>query len=196
VHHLLQFLGGGFYLLNKVFFSFSERARRKGDQVKARQWRIAAWAVYIIGLPPWVAIFITEHNWIAASVETSGVPAMVMGLILALRSGEKKIVPRWLDYLAFICVPLGFVYSLYDFHGLNTLKQWLEIGLVAGFLIGTYQLAKEHPGGYLWYVLMHISCGYLMWVESYPWLLLQQLVSLGFIADAYLTQRQKPRTAG
>ncbi|MFA5945671.1 MAG: hypothetical protein WC802_02055 [Patescibacteria group bacterium] len=196
MHHLLQFLGGGFYLLNKVFFSFSERARRKGDQVKARQWRIAAWAVYIIGLPPWVAIFITEHNWIAASVETSGVPAMVMGLILALRSGEKKIVPRWLDYLAFICVPLGFVYSLYDFHGLNTLKQWLEIGLVAGFLIGTYQLAKEHPGGYLWYVLMHISCGYLMWVESYPWLLLQQLVSLGFIADAYLTQRQKPRTAG
>jgi len=196
VHHLPQFLGGGFYLLNKVFFSFSERARRKGDQVKARQWRIAAWAVYIIGLPPWVIIFIGERNWIAASVEASGVPAMAMGLVLALQSSEKKTVPRWLDYLAAICVPLGFVYSLYDFHGLNTLKQWLEIGLVIGFLIGTYQLAKERPSGYLWYVLMHISCGCLMWIEDYPWLLLQQLISLGFIADAYLAQRQKPRTAG
>lgn len=192
VHHLLQLLGGGFYLLNKIFFSFSERARRGGSPVKARQWRIAAWTVYIIGLPPWVIIFIDERNWIAASVEASGVPAMIMGLALAFQSGEKKSVPRWLDYLALVCVPIGFAYSLYDFHGLNTLKQWLEIGLVAGFLIGTYQLAKERPSGYLWYVLMHVACGYLMWVQGYPWLLLQQVVSLGFIADAYRTQRQSP----
>lgn len=190
MHQLLQLLAGGFYLLNKVFLSFSERSSSAGNGVKARRWRIAAWAVYLIGLPPWVIIFILRHNWIAASVEASGAPAMVLGLVIALQ-GKNKIPPRWLDHLAVVCIPLGFAYSLYDFGGLNTINQWLEIALVIGFLIGTYLLAKERAGGYLWYVLMHISCGWLMWIQGYPWLFWQQVVSLGFIVDAYNTQRKR-----
>lgn len=191
MHQVLQWLGGGFYLLNKIFLSFSERARNRGDEAIARKWRIASWVVYLAGLPPWVIIFVSWRNWIAASVEASGVPAMLLGLIIALR-GTTKNPPRWLDHLALVCIPLGFGYSLYDFGGITTINQWLEIGLVLGFLVGTYLLAKERASGYLWYVLMHVTCGWLMWIQGYPWLFLQQLVSLVFIVDAYrMTQKHR-----
>ncbi len=188
MHQILQWLGGDFYLLNKVFLSLSEYARKRGNRTKARQWRIFSWIVYLTGLPPWVIIFIDSRNWIAAAVEASGVPAMLLGLVIAVRGINKK-PPPLLDRLALVCIPLGFAYSLYDFGGLNTINQWLEIGLVAGFLVGTYLLAKEKPSGYLWYVLMHITCGWLMWIQAYPWLFLQQVISLGFIAAAYRVTR-------
>lgn len=180
----LQVWGGVGYLLNKIFLWFSEYARNSGHNARARQWRVASWAVYLIGLPPWVIIFIAWRNWIAASVEASGAPAMALGLVLALR-GTTKDPPRWLNRLALVCIPLGFAYSLYDFGGVTTINQWLEIGLVLGFLVGTYMLAKEIPSGYLWYILMHVTCGWLMWLQGYPWLFLQQVVSLVFIGDAW-----------
>ncbi len=189
-HEVLQWLGGGFYLLNKIFLSFSEHARNRGYAAAARRWRIASWAVYLCGLPPWVIIFVSWRDWIAASVEASGAPAMLLGLVTALR-GTTANPPRWLDRLALVCIPAGFAYSLYDFGGLTTPNQWLEIGLVLGFLVGTYLLAKERASGYLWYVLMHVSCGWLMWIQSYPWLFLQQLASLVFIVDAYRVTQQR-----
>lgn len=192
MHALLQWLGGGFYLLNKIFFSFSERASLRGNERLARRWRIASWAVYLVGLPPWVIIFVSWRNWIAASVEASGAPAMFLGLVLALR-GTAKDPPKWLDRLALVCVPLGFAVSLYDFGGLKTLNQWLEIGLTSGFLVGTYQLARDRASGYLWFVLMHVTCGWLMHIQGYPWLLAQQVASLGFILDAYVTCRRHTR---
>lgn len=187
---ILQLLAGGFYLLNKIFLSFSERVRNGGDLMSARKLRITAWAVYLLGLPPWVIIFVREHNWIAAALETSGAPAMLLGLITAIR-GTTSNPPRWLDRLALIFIPVGFAISLYDFGGLNTVKQWLEIALAGSFLIGTYQLAKEKSSGYLWYVLMHISCGWLMLIQGYSWLFFQQVVSLIFIVDAYRTTQRK-----
>lgn len=194
MHEVLQWLGGGLYLLNKIFLSFAERASFHGADVTSRRWRIASWAVYLIGLPPWVIIFVSWRNWIAAAVEASGAPAMLLGLIIALRGTTQK-TPRILHRLAVVCVPLGFAYSLWDFGGLSTLKQWLEIGLVLGFLIGTYQIAKLRPSGYLWFVLMHISCGWLMWIQGYSWLFIQQVVSLVFIADAYYMSHKRTAIA-
>lgn len=182
--HFLQWLGGGCYLLNKVFLSLSEHARFQEHAARARRWRIAAWTVYLVGLPPWVIIFIMWRNWIAASVEASGAPAMLLGLVIALR-GLATQPPRWLNRTALAFIPAGFCFSLYDFGGLTAINQWLEVGLAAGFLVGTYQLAHERASGYLWYVLMHVTCGSLMWIQGYPWLFAQQLVSLVFIADAY-----------
>lgn len=187
---VLQWLGGGFYLLNKVFFSISERARSRGDLALWRTWRILAWSVYLVGLPPWIILFVGKHDWIAASVEASGTPAMLLGLVLAIH-GKDASVPSWLKILANACIVLGFVFSLFDFHGLHTLSQWLETGLVAGFLVGTYELAHERSQGYLWYVLMHVSCAYLMWIQGFPWLVAQQVFSLLFIVDAFLTQRRR-----
>ncbi|MEK7570126.1 MAG: hypothetical protein AAB515_01630 [Patescibacteria group bacterium] len=180
----LQLLGGGCYLLNKIFLSISERKTKSGKIHSARTLRIAAWAVYLVGLPPWVIILIHSHNWIVASVEASGAPAMVLGLIMAIR-GQGSKPPRWLNHLAFACIPIGFAVSLYDFGGITTLNQCLEISLVAGFLLGTYQLALQRHSGYLWYLLMHVAGCWLMWIQNYPWLCAQQAISLLFILDAY-----------
>lgn len=187
---LMQLIGGIFFLLNKIFFSVGERARlnKRSDP---QTWRVWAWICYIIGLFPWVIIFFWEKNWIAASVELSGLPSMVMGLIIALQAGDSKKAPRWLDRLAMIFIPIGIAFSLWDFGGFTALTQWLELGLVVGYVIGTYQLAKQNAQGYLWFVLMHVCCGYLMWVQSYGWLTLQQAISLVFIADAYVMSRRK-----
>ncbi len=187
----LQVWGGIGYLLNKIFLWFSEYTLNGGKNANARKWRIASWVVYMFGLPPWVIIFVMRRNWIAASVEASGAPAMFLGLALALR-GTISSPPRWLDRLALVCIPLGFGCSFYDFGGITTINQWLEVGLVVGYLVGTYLLAKERASGYLWYVLMHVTCGWLMWIQGYPWLFLQQLVSLVFITDAWrATQKRR-----
>jgi hypothetical protein len=188
---LMQLLGGVFYLLQKVFLSIAERSERKNPNDE--RWRIWAWIVYLVGLPPWIVIFVWERNWIAAALEASGVPAMILGLTIALRGKGQK--PGWLDRVAIVAIVAGIAYSAYDFGGFTTTSQFLELGIVLGFLIGTYQLAHEKPAGYLWYLLMCSFTAVLMWVEHYPWLVAQQIVSLGFIVDAYLAQRRKIKHA-
>ncbi len=183
----LQIWAGLFYLLNKIFFSRAERS----DEKKKRFWRMSSWTVYLIGLPAWVIIFISERNWIAASVESGGATAMVLGLVIAWRGIEKT--PKWLDYVARIAAVLGIAYSIYDFGGITDYTQWLELGLVAGFLMGTYLLAKERPSGYIWFMLMNASNAELMRVQDLTLLVIQQVISLGFVLDAYLMQRKKNR---
>jgi len=186
---LLQWMGGICYFLNKVFLSFTERARYRGKAESERRWRIASWTVYLSGLPAWIIIFVSRRNWIAASVEASGAPAMLLGLMLALRGIETK-PPGWLDRTALVCMPLGFAYSLYDIGPMTTFTQWLEVGLALGFLVGTYRLAKQKTDGYRWFALMNLSCGTLMGIQGYPWLALQQALSLLFVADAYRAGRR------
>lgn len=184
----LQCLAGGCYLLQKVFLSVAERAaQNKNGALAARRWRIWAWAIYIVGLPPWLVLFAGWHNWIAACVEASGGPAMVLGLVVAIQDG-KQHTPRWLIITAWVCAGFGLACSLYDFGGLHTSNQWLEIGLTLGFLIGTNDLAVGRARGYLWYILMHVACGALMWIQNSPWLVAQQAISLVFIIDAYRTR--------
>jgi hypothetical protein len=185
----LQLWGGIFYLLNKIFFSLAERS----DEAGKREWLIRSWWVYIIGLPPWVIILAWERNWMVAAVEAGGAPAMVLGLINAMRHADEK-EPVWLDYIARIAAVAGISYSLYDFGGITTQTQLLELGVVAGFLVGTYQLAKKRmASGYIWFMVMNASNGLLMHVQSYPWLALQQALSLVFIIDAYLMQKRRKK---
>jgi len=184
---------GGFYLLNKIFLSIAERMESRGEETTAREWRIASWEAYLLGLPPWIVIFAHLHYWIALGVEAAGAPAMFLGLFLAKR-GDKSEPPKWLKRLALICIPLGIGYSVYDFGGITTLNQWLEIGLAAGFLIGTYLIARKRPSGYLWYVPMHICGGALMLIKNHPWLFLQQIASLAFIVSAYYMSRKRRNT--
>ena len=189
----LQWIGGVCYLFNKIFLSIAERYRTRGKTQLAQRLRIASWAIYVVGLPFIVVMLALCHNWIAASVELSGAPSMILGLYLAIRGTDTK-PPKWLDRLALACIPVGFAYSIYDLHGLSHLSQWLEIGLVVGFLVGTYQLARDRASGYLWYVLMHVACGTLMWMQGLRWFALQQLVSLAFIGDAFTTRLRRPKT--
>lgn len=186
---LLQVLGGGFYLLNKILWWLAEKLRRQGNQAKADQKELQSWVMYLLGLPPWVIFFVFQHNWIAASVEAAGAPGMVLGIVSVLHGRKRKKPPQWLNMISLCFIPLGFTVSLIDFGGIAKLSQWLEIGLVTGYLAGTYFKTKKWPSAYLWLILMHICCGWLMWIQNYPWLFAQQIVSLIFIVDAYRIAR-------
>lgn len=183
----LQLWAGGFYLANKVLFSLAER-NVKGRE---RTWRISSWSAYLIGVPAWLVIFVIKRDWILLSVETAGTIAMVLGLVIAARGIEQT--PKWLKYLALAGAVIGISVSVWDFGGINQLSQWLELGVSAGFLIGTFLLATKRASGYLWFLLMNGSCAALMFDHGYYWLVVQQFVSIGFVADCYLSFRRKQR---
>ncbi len=182
----LQIWGGLFYLLNKVFFSQAERSKTFNGR---KVWRIRSWIVYLAGLPAWVVVFISEHNWIAAGVESGGAPAMLVGLIIAWRGQGTE--PKWLDSIAKLSVLLGLVLSIYEFGGIKNLSQFFELGIAAGFLMGTYMMAKDNIQGYLWLMLGNVSCASLMGMEGYFILMTQQLVSLVFVTDGFIVRRKK-----
>ena len=175
----LQLWGGGLYLLNKVFFSLAEAraAQRK------RQLRIAGWIVYLLGVPAWVIILVSKQNWIAASIEAGGLPAMLFGLYNACQQGAAPA--RRLDLAAALCtyasLIFGVSYSVYDYGGITAGSQILELGVMTGFLVGSYLLAKKNARGWLFFMLMNGSMAALMWTQGKPLLAAQQLVSLGFV---------------
>lgn len=181
---LMQMAGGGFYFLNKVGMWLAERAKLRGDTLNQRRWRITAWTVYLLGLPPWLVIFVHEQRWIAAALELSGGPAMLLGLINAYRSKEGSS-PRWLFDLSVAFSGAGLVYSYYDLGQLTSLNQLLEVGVVTGYLVGNNLLANERSSGYWWYMLMHVCCAWLMWRLDYTFLVALQLLSLGLIMRAH-----------
>jgi len=181
-----QSWGAIFFLFNKVFLSISERA---SNNTRKKKWLVLSWIVYLIGLPVWIIVFISESNWIAACVETAGVPAMIIGLYNALNGHEKELI--WLDYLAKIFVVIGLCVSMYDFGGIASIKQMLELGIASGFLIGTYCLAKQkQQQGYIWFIVGNVTCAILMGMEEFFILMIQQIVSLVFVMDAYLVNRR------
>ena len=84
----------------------------------------------------------------------------------------------------------GLGLSLYEFRGINTLNQFLELGIAAGFLMGTYLLAKDNAHGYFWLMLGNVSCASLMGIQGFLILMIQQLISFVFVTDAYLVRRR------
>jgi len=182
---LIQLWGGGFYLLNKIFFATAERCLTN----RKRKWQIASWLVYLFGLPAWLIIFFFERNWIVFGVEAGGGISMLLGLIVAQKGlGNEQ---SWLDNFSKLAIILGVSFSLYDFGGINTINQGLEISTTIGFLFGTYMLARQRSVGYIWFILMNISMGILMFIENYPWLFLQQIISLVFVVDALRYSRNR-----
>lgn len=187
-HILLQVWGGLFYLLNKLFFSIAERSNHIKFQQKSR---VYAWAAYMTGLPAWVFVFISEHNWIAAAIESSGVPAMIMGLYYALKESREQSYNAWLDYISRFMIILGLGLSIYDFGGLTTFNQLLELGIALGFIFGTYFLAKFKARGYFWFMFGNIAAAALMMRQGYYVLMTQQLLSFGIVLDAYFVRKKK-----
>jgi hypothetical protein len=183
---LLQIWGGLSYLLNKVFFSQAERTKTIDSR---RVWRIRSWIAYLTGVPAWVVVFISKHNWIAAGVESGGAPAMIVGLIIALRG--HGAAPKWLNAIAKISVFVGLALSVYDFGGIKTPSQFLELGIAAGFLMGTYMMAKDKAQGYFGLMLGNVSCASLMGIEGFFIMMIEQLISFIFVADAFWVRRKK-----
>lgn len=176
---VLQVWGGGLYLLNKVFFALAEGRQ----ETLQRKLRIVGWIVYILGVPAWVIILVSKHDWIAAAIEAGGVPAMLFGLLNACRN--TNTAGRAVDLMAalftYAALCFGVTYSLYDYGGLTSVSQILEVGVMIGFLLGSYLLAKKNTYGWLFFMLMNGSMATLMMHQHKPLLSIQQLVSLCFV---------------
>lgn len=185
---LLQVWGGGFYLANKILFALAEG--QQGD--RQRRMRILGWLIYLLGVPAWVVILVGKHDWIAASIEAGGIPAMLLGLVTVLR--HRASPQRLLDLVAstftYAALLLGVGYSLYDYGGVSALSQVLEIGVMIGFLLGSYLLAKQNATGWLFFMLMNCSMATLMLLQHKPLLAVQQGVSLGFVLYGYALVRK------
>jgi hypothetical protein len=182
---VLQIWGGLFYLTNKICFALAEGKEKN----RKRQLKIIGWTIYILGVPAWVAILIIKHDWIAASIEAGGIPAMLFGLYNVYKNSEKPnsffdIIASFFSY-AFII--FGTSYSLYDYGGLTSISQLLEIGVMIGFLLGSYHLAKNKAFGWLFFMIMNGSMGTLMIIQNKPILAIQQTVSLCVVVYGFIT---------
>ena len=184
----LQVWGGVCYLLNKVFLSHAEGI--KDD----KRWRVCAWAVYLAGLPAWVIILILKRDWMAAAIEAGGAPAMILGLVAAIMGLKQTpgLLKKGAGVFAYGLLAVGVAYSLYDFGGITAFSQVLEIGVILGFLAGSYLLAKENAIGWLFFMLMNISMGTLMAIQGKPILVIQQTASLCFVFRGFFRSRRKP----
>ena len=188
LYTIAQFWGGGFYFFNKVFFWLAERASTKHRE---RFWKIAGWVMYPIGMPGWVYVFAYNHNWIAGSVELAGTLGMILGLVNAIRGVEKE--PRWLNWVVIIAMVFGLTVSLYDFGGIKTWNQVLEMTMDISFFAGVYLLGKKKLSGYLWFLLMLGSNASLQYIQGATLLACQQILSMAFIVDAYRHSRRKTK---
>lgn len=121
-----------------------------------------------------------------------GIPAMLFGLINAYQGTAvpNRAFDRIVSLFTYAFLVLGISYSLYDYGGLTSVSQLLEVGVVVGFLLGSYLLAKKNPYGWLFFMLMNISTASLMLLQHKPLLAGQQFVSLGFVCYGFL-QAQK-----
>lgn len=188
----LQAWGGGFYLLNKVTFALAEG--RRPDQ--KRTLKLLGWSVYLGGVPAWVIILVGKHDWIAAAIEAGGVPAMMFGFFNVYRNvtAPDRRLDRAVALLTYACLLLGVTVSLHDYGGLTSASQLLEIGVMIGFLTGSYLLAKNNACGWLFFLLMNASMAALMLLQDKPLLAIQQIVSLCFGLYGFTMARQSART--
>lgn len=86
---------------------------------------------------------------------------------------------------------LGISYSIYDYDGITTISQLLELGIIAEYLIGGYLLAKENPNGWIWYMIMNFSTFCLMAMQAKYIMAGQQLISQYFVIAGYIKARKK-----
>jgi len=183
----LQIWGGSCYLLNKVLFSASESQ----NQSLKRKLKILGWLIFILGVPAWVIILVSNNNWIAVAIEAGGIPAMLLGLYNTIHNHQKvnRVFNRIVSISTYSSVVFGLSFSIYHHAGITSLTQVLEIGIMLGFLLGSYLLAKGNSNGWLFFMLMNISMATLMLIQEKPVLMVQQLVSLCFVIYGFTKSR-------
>lgn len=181
---LLQLWAGGFYLLNKVLFAVSQTQQ----EATQRKINLGAWTCYLVGVPAWVVILVGKQNWIAASIEAGGIPAMLLGLYNVYHRNQKTNLRfnQVVTVCTYSSLVLGVGYSLLHHGGINSVSQILEVGVMLGFLLGSYLMAKSDNRGWLFFMLMNISMAALMLLQNKGVLAGQQLLSLAFVVYGYV----------
>lgn len=175
----LQIWGGVFYLLAKVFLSYSE-----GE--KDSKWRIYGWLVYLVGIPAWIIVLAQNHNWIAMMIEVGGAPAMILGIIVAIQKPNYfSKIDIAIKTSVWVLLIIGISYSIYESHGIILLSQILECGVTIGYLVGTYLLAKRNGNGWLFFALMNLSMGTLMTIQNKWIFVILQIISLYYVFKGF-----------
>jgi hypothetical protein len=187
----LQLWGGGGYLLAKILLSHAEGLQDD------RKWRIAGWLAYILGLPAWVILLVGKQDWIAAANEAGGGPALVLGFVLALKRLDKvhPIVDLGIRIFTYGMIIFGVSYRFWFFGGITAFSQILELGVTIGFLLGSYLLARKKASGWLFFALMLISMGMLMYIQGKIILIFQQGISLIFAVIGFTRALHHKRNA-
>lgn len=185
----LQIWGGSFYLINKILFALAEGKKQK---IK-RNLKLNGWAIYILGVPAWVTLLLSEQNWIAASIEAGGVPSMLLGLYTVYQNSNSpnRLFDKVASFFTYGSIALGVGYSLFDYGGITSFSQILEMGVMLGFLLGSYLLAKNNSTGWLFFMIMNGSMATLMLIQHKPLLAVQQIVSLSFVIYGFRASRNK-----
>jgi len=184
VETFLQYWGGAGYFLAKVLLVRAEFVENN------RNLRLVGWFVYLMGLPAWVILLAGRQNWIAAAIETAGVPAILLGIVMTWKQSNNpnKAVDWSIRIFTFLMIKIGVLYSIYTFNGIRTFSQILEIIIIFGYLVSNYLLAKRNPFAWLMFMTGLISMSILMYIQDKPILCIQQLISLipaliGFIRN-------------
>lgn len=189
---ILQIWGGGFYLLNKLLFAVAQGK----PAALHKKISLLAWVIYILGVPAWVIILLGHQNWIAASIEAGGVPAMLLGIYNTYHDNRKhnRFFNRFVAFCTYASLLFGLSYSVFVHGGIVSVTQLLEIGVMMGFLLGSYAVAKNKDVGWLFFMLMNLSMAALMYLQDKPILMAQQLLSLCFVGYALMVARQAKGT--
>ena len=184
----LQVWGGSFYLINKILFALAEGKK----QETKRKLKLNGWAIYILGVPAWVIILLSEQNWIASSIEAGGVPSMILGLYTVYQNSDSphRLFDKVASFFTYGSILLGVSYSLLDYGGITSFSQILEMGVMLGFLLGSYLLAKNNRTGWLFFMMMNGSMATLMLIQYKPLLAVQQIVSLSFVIYGFWASRK------
>ena len=187
----LQVWAASFYLSNKVLFAIAESR----DEEWKRKLKIVGWAIYILGVPPWVIIMVAKSNWMAAAIEAGGIPAMMLGLYNVIKGqpSTNRLLNQSIETFTYSMLALGIGYSLYEYGGISALSQVLEFGVTIGFLLGSYYMAKGSMYGWLFFALMNISMGSLTLLQDKYILAFQQMMSLSFVMYGFMVARNNAR---
>ncbi|MFK0569836.1 nicotinamide mononucleotide transporter [Endozoicomonas sp.] len=186
---ILQIWGGAFYLINKILFALSEGKHGKTE----KQLKVSGWSIYILGVPAWVIILVGHQNWIAAAIEAGGIPAMLLGLYNTYHDHKRphKAFNIFVILCTYSSLAFGLIYSLSIHGGITSVSQVLEVGVMSGFLMGSYFMAKNNPDGWLFFMLMNLSMASLMFLQEKPILMGQQLLSLCFVLYGFNKTRKR-----
>ena len=165
-------------VLSRALLALYEHLSPRSDRAQAARWaQISSWSLYLLSVFPWTFLYLTRRNWIAVAMEICGLPGMILALVAAWHV-RTYTPPTWLNRLTIACIIVGLSMSSWDaLHGLGDWSQLCELGMAAGFLVGTYHLAHKRLKGYYWYLFMHVCCAGLMYRQGRYVLLGQQGIS-------------------
>ncbi len=98
---------------------------------------------------------------------------------------QQKLFTLIVVCCTYVSLTIGLSYSIYHHAGITAISQVLEIAVMFGFLLGSYAIANNNAYGWCFFMLMNLSMAALMLLQGKTILMLQQLVSLGFVVYGF-----------